>query len=281
MEGNKINSHTDPVRQRGGRGSKAPVGRTVPRWGWRAPRQPLSAPAALPLAAATWERRPEGGRWRPAPPRGPDFCSLARSEDRFPHVHVGDDLAACVAVAYPGRHPSLPPSPSLPPVLLAPLPCSKLWRLSWASWCSCSMPGGRPAARKTFTGCCHDSLVWAAFLLSRSRLEVAVSGKEQSERQAGCRPTPRRHSALIPSQVPPGTPGLGCGCVPPRQSHPRRLLPAGTRPHHRHRCCWTLSPRAAGTSQAESRVKLGKEASPVAPGDCPAAPGRRKRRTLR
>lgn len=86
---------------------------------------------------------------------------------------------------------------------------------------------------------------------------------------AGCRPTPRRHSALIPSQVPPGTLGWGCGCVPPRQSHPRRLLPAGTRPHHRHRCCWTLSPRAAGTSQAGSRVKLGKEASPVAQGDCP------------
>lgn len=79
-------------------------------------------------------------------------------------------------------HPAPCPSPLQPPSLL---PCSKLWRLSWASWCSCSMPGGRPAARKTFTGCCHGSLAGAAFLLSRSRLEVAAGRRERGQRQVG------------------------------------------------------------------------------------------------
>lgn len=155
------------------------------------------------LGAETGEGLLEAGT-----PRGPSFYSLVRSEERLGHVHVGDDLAVCMAVVYPGQHPSLPPSPSPPPAPLAPLPCSKLWRLSWASWCSCSMPGGRPAARKTFTGCCHDSLVWAAFLLSRSRLEVAASGREQSEREAGGR---------LPCEL---CRGLPADTAPAQHAHP-------------------------------------------------------------
>lgn len=114
-----------------------------------------------------------------------------------------------------GARPCRPrPARRRPP--LAPLPCSKLWRLSWASWCSCSMPGGRPAARKTFTGCCHDSLAWAAFLLSRSRLEVAAGGREQSEREGGGqRPCERRC-------------GLPADTAPAQRAHPAPGLPGNT-----------------------------------------------------
>lgn len=99
MEGNKINGRADPVRQISGRVSKALVGRTVLRRGWRAPRRLLGGPGALPRAAATWEQRSERGCGRLGPPWGPNFYSSGGSEEQLGHVHGGDDLAVCTAAA--------------------------------------------------------------------------------------------------------------------------------------------------------------------------------------
>lgn len=198
------------------------------------------------------------------PSPGPNFCSLARSEEQLAHVHVEDDLAVCMAVVYPRQHPSLLPSPIPPPVPLAPLPCSKLWRLSWASWCSCSMPGGRPAARKTFTGCCHDSLVWAAFLLSRSRLEVAVGEREQSEREAGGR---------LPFK---GCRGLPADATPAQHAHP--VLGLSRNAGSGMWLCPTLAkpPRqaAAGWDQTPSPAPLLLQGLDTVPTGCQNKPGR-------
>lgn len=152
-----------------------------------------------------------------------------------------------------------PPSPS-PPQPLSLLPCSKLCRLSWASWCSCSMPGGRPAARKTFTGCCHGSLVGAVFLFSRSRLEVAAGGRERGQRRWGL------HSLrvllwdnTVPAQCPshPSSLGMpGCGCVPPWQTAACWDQPSPLPP------LWGLDAVPEGCQEG-SWLKLGKEASPT------------------
>lgn len=144
------------------------------------------------------------------------------------------------------------------------------------------MPGGRPAARKTLTGCCHDSLVWAAFLLSRSRLEVAASKREQNEREAGERLSCERCC------------GIGAGAEPAQCAHPARLslqehgdgdvtvsrpgkaTPAGCRSRarrHRH-CCSRHRTRSCGRTEL-GEIGEGRN-QPVTPADCTAALGRRK-----
>lgn len=45
------------------------------------------------------------------------------------------------------------------------LPCSRLWRLSCACWCSSSTHSGLLHEPNTFTLCCHGDLKWAAPLL--------------------------------------------------------------------------------------------------------------------
>lgn len=60
------------------------------------------------------------------------------------------------------RTHSLDPSnPSSPPPLHASLPCSRLWRLSCACWCSSSTHSGLLHEPNTFTLCCHGDLKWA------------------------------------------------------------------------------------------------------------------------
>lgn len=60
------------------------------------------------------------------------------------------------------RTHSLDPSnPSSSPPLHASLPCSRLWRLSCACWCSSSTHSGLLHEPNTFTLCCHGDLKWA------------------------------------------------------------------------------------------------------------------------
>ena len=61
---------------------------------------------------------------------------------------------------------SVPPSSLLSPLpslhLHPSLPCSRLWRLSCACWCSSSTHSGLLHEPNTFTLCCHGDLKWAA-----------------------------------------------------------------------------------------------------------------------
>jgi len=88
---------------------------------------------------------------------------------------------------------------------------------------------------------------------------------------ASCRPTPRRHGALIPSHVSPGTRRWGRGCVPPWQSH--QTPPTDPAAAAGQDAVPTACRHGPGREQGGS----GEGSSPVAPGDCP---GRRKRPAL-
>lgn len=78
-------------------------------------------------------------------------------------------------LTHPQTHTPTPPILSIhyTPILASPafslhpstrpfLPCSRLWRLSCACWCSSSTHSGLLHEPNTFTLCCHGDLKWAA-----------------------------------------------------------------------------------------------------------------------
>lgn len=75
---------------------------------------PALGPGCFAACSSDWGAEIRAGLLEAATPRGPDRYSSVRSEERLGHGHVGDDLAVCMAVMYPGQHPSLPPSPGPP-----------------------------------------------------------------------------------------------------------------------------------------------------------------------